>query len=224
VVLKAAISLDGRIATRAGESKWITGEEARAEGRRLRDQLDVVVVGADTVLADDPELTPRFEGARNPVRVVLDSTLRISERAKLVRTADDIRTIVATTKRASAKKAAQLEKKGVEVLTLKKTKAGRVDPERLLEALFERELNGVLVEGGPTVHGAFADAKLVDKVVFFVAPLLIGGVDAKGAIAGRGPAKLADALSLQRTTVSSVGRDLMIVGYCSAFARMKAPE
>ena len=220
VVLKAAISLDGRVATRSGESKWITGEEARAQGRRLRDQLDVVVVGAETVIADDPELTSRFEGARDPVRVVLDSTLRIPEKANLVRTAREVRTIVATTKRASAKRATALEKKGVEILTLKKTKDGRVDPERLLEALFERELNGVLIEGGPAIHGAFADAKLVDKVILFVAPILIGGEDARSAIGGRGPSKLDEALSLQRMTVSSIGKDLMIVGYCSPFAKM----
>jgi diaminohydroxyphosphoribosylaminopyrimidine deaminase/5-amino-6-(5-phosphoribosylamino)uracil reductase len=223
VVLKAAISLDGRVATRSGQSKWITSEEARAEGRRLRDQLDVVVVGADTVLADDPELTCRFEGAHDPVRVVLDSTLRIPERATVVRSAREAPTIVATTKRASAKKAQALEKRGVEILTLKKTKDGRVDPERLLAALFERGLNGVLVEGGPTIHGAFVDAKLVDKAILFVAPILIGGVDAKSAIAGRGAARLEDALELQRLSVSSVGRDLMIVGYCSPFARIKPP-
>jgi diaminohydroxyphosphoribosylaminopyrimidine deaminase/5-amino-6-(5-phosphoribosylamino)uracil reductase len=213
VVMKAALSLDGRIATRTGQSKWITGEEARAEGRKLRDQLDAIVVGADTVIADDPALTCRFEGARDPVRVILDSTLRIPEKSQVVQTAKEIRTFVATTRGANAKKAAALEKKGVELLTLKKNKEGRVDVERLLEAMFERELNGLLVEGGPTIHGAFADAKRVDKVVLFIAPILIGGTEAKSALGGRGPAKLEEALQLERVSVANVGRDFMVVGY-----------
>ena len=213
VVLKAAMSLDGRVATKSGQSKWITGEEARAEGRKLRDRLDAIVVGAQTVIADDPELTCRFEGARDPVRVVLDSTLRIPERAFVVRTAKEVRTIVATTRAANAKKASAFEKKGVEIVMLKKTKEGRVDPERLLEALFERDLTGVLVEGGPATHGAFLDAGLVDKVILFVAPMLIGGVEAMSAIGGRGASKIEEALRLDRVAVTPIGRDLMIVGY-----------
>ncbi len=215
VVLKAATSLDGRIATRTGQSKWITGEAARAAGRRLRDQLDAIVVGASTVVADDPELTCRFEGARDPVRVVLDSTLRIPERATIVRTARSIRTIIATTRGASPKKAAALEREGVEIRTVRKTREGRVDLSRLLEMLFQEELNGLLVEGGPTVHGAFVDAQLVDKVVLFVAPILIGGRDAPGAFGGRGAGKLEEALTLERVAVSRIDADLMIVGYPS---------
>jgi diaminohydroxyphosphoribosylaminopyrimidine deaminase / 5-amino-6-(5-phosphoribosylamino)uracil reductase len=216
VVLKAAMSLDGRVATRSGQSKWITSEAARTESRRLRDRLDVILVGAQTVIDDDPELTCRFEGARDPVRVVLDSTLRIPERARVVSTAKEIRTLIATTLDADPKKAKKLEKRGVELVRVKRTKQGRVDPERLLEALFERELAGVLVEGGPSVHGAFLDAGLVEKVILFIAPIVIGGESAKSAFAGRGAGKLSDALHLERVSITPVGLDWMITGYRSS--------
>lgn len=213
VVMKAAMSLDGKTATRTGDSKWITSEEARAEGRKLRRDLDAILVGVDTVIADDPQLTAREEGGRDPVRVVLDSTLRIPKTAQLVRTAKDVRTIVCTTRAAPADRVAALERKGVEVLVLKKTRSGQVDPARVLDALFELELNGVLVEGGARIHGAFVDAGLVDKVVLFVAPVLIGGDDAPPAVGGKGAAQLEKALRLERVRTEPIGPDLMIVGY-----------
>lgn len=213
VVLKAATSLDGRIATRGGESKWITSEEARRAGHLLRDRLDAICVGVNTVLADDPELTARLPDTRNPVRVVLDSRLRTPPSSKLVRSAREVRTLIATTREADLERRRLLESRGVEVLVVKRTREGRVDLGRLLEALAERELNSVLVEGGGSVLGAFVDAKLVNKVVLFLAPMIIGGEGAPHAVGGRGVKRLGEALRLERLETERVGPDLMIVGY-----------
>lgn len=215
VVLKAAISLDGRTATVGGDSQWITSPEAREEGRRLRDRHDAILVGIRTVLADDPELTTRLPGGRDPVRVVLDSHLRIPLDARLVTTANKVRTIVATTARAPAARVRRLGKAGVEVLPVKHDRAGRVDLEALLASLYACDVNSVLVEGGATVHGAFVDRRLVNKLLFFVAPLVIGGVGATPAIGGKGAKTLADALVLELDGVRSIGRDLLVTAYAA---------
>lgn len=209
ILLKAAVSLDGRIATKSGESRWITGEDARKEGHKLRARLDGVVVGVNTVLADDPLLTARIRGAKDPARIVLDSKLRTPLDAKLVAGAKKTRTIIATTEKAPAKKHAQLESLGVEIVATK-AKRGRVDLETLIDALYQKEMNGLMVEGGAEVHGAFLDQGLVQKVVLFVAPLLIGGKDAPAAFSGEGIERLTDALRLEDLRAENVGRDLMI--------------
>jgi diaminohydroxyphosphoribosylaminopyrimidine deaminase / 5-amino-6-(5-phosphoribosylamino)uracil reductase len=215
VVLKAGMSLDGRIATATGESRWITSEDARKEVHVLRNRLDAICVGVGTVLADDPSLTARIEGARNPVRVILDSKLRTPLNAVVVTSASDgeARTVIATTSAAPARKKAQLEKAGVEVVVLGKDPHGRVDLAQLGRVLFEMELNSVLVEGGPSVLGAFVDRRMVNKVVMFVAPMLIGGESAPPAVAGKGAQRLSDGLSLEQVSVRAVGRDLMITAY-----------
>lgn len=213
VVMKAAVSLDGRIATNTGESRWISSEQSRRKGHELRDQLDAILVGIGTVLADDPALTTRLPGARNPVRVVLDSELQLPTGSVIAKTAKETRTLVCTTIEGSARKKKALEKLGAEVLVLKKDKTGRVEIDSVLEAIYARELNSVLVEGGATVHGAFIDARRVNKMVLFMAPLVIGGEDAPLAIAGKGVAKLDEALRLERMRVEQVGPDLMITAY-----------
>lgn len=210
VILKAATSLDGRIATRTGHSQWITGEAARAYGHRLRHECDAVIVGVDTVIADDPSLTARIEGGVNPLRVVMDSRLRTPMSATLVETARDVPTLIATTKAANAKRRARLEAAGVDVVTLRKTRAGRVDPRALLAALHKRGVSGVLIEGGAQVHGTFVDAKLVDRVAIFVAPMIIGGEGAPSSIAGRGARRLQDALRLVEPRVEPVGGDFVV--------------
>lgn len=213
VLLKAAMSLDGRIATKKGESKYLTGEEARGEVHRLRDRYDAILVGVGTVLADDPELTVRLAGSRNPLRVVLDSQLRTPLESRLVKTARTVPTLLVTTHDASAARRRRLEKKGVAILNVKANRSGRVDLRRMLKALHARELNSLLVEGGSQVHGAFFDAGLVDKVAFFYAPLLIGGEAAKGPIGGGGVAKLKKAPRLLDVRWRALGPDLLIEGY-----------
>lgn len=210
VVLKAAMSLDGRIATRTGDSKWITGPAAREVGHRLRAELDAVLVGRETAVVDDPQLTARVPGAKDPLRVVLDSKARLPLEARLVRTARRVPTLVACTEAASARRRRALAAAGVEVVALPADPTGLVSLPALLAALYARGVNGVLVEGGARVHGAFLDAGLVHKVVFFAAPLLIGGVEAPSAIAGRGAAELRSALALTDLRAEPVGPDLML--------------
>ena len=214
VTAKFAISLDGRIATAAGESRWITGEAARAEGHRLRQRHDAILVGAGTVLEDDPRLTNRLPGAaRQALRVVLDSTLRIPAEAALLTGQGEAPTLVATTARAPEAAVAAVESAGAEVLRLPASgPRERVDLAALLEELGRRDLLSVLVEGGAEVHGAFFDAGLVDAVVAFVAPIVIGGERAPSAVGGAGVKTLSDALRLEDLEVTRLGDDLMLSG------------
>lgn len=212
VWLKIAVSLDGRIATRTGRSQWITSKAARARGRALRGEVDAILVGRGTVEADDPRLTARAPGTSDPIRLVMDSRLSLSARATLVRTARETPTWVLTTRAAPATRRATLEAAGVEVLTLRKTRAGRVDPKAAVAALEARGVRRLLVEGGAEVAGAFCDAGLVDRVFAFVAPVLIGGAEAPGAIGGRGPARLEDALRLVSPRVETLGSDVLVSG------------
>ena len=209
VVLKMATSVDGRIATRAGHSQWITGPRARAAGRRLRAELDAILVGIDTVIADDPQLTARRKGVRDPVRVVLDSRLRLPVDANVVQTARHVPTIVLTTRRGSASAKAALTAQGVEVATLRSDKQGRVSVAAAAQWLLGEGLPGLLVEGGGAVHGAFVDAGIVDRVVWFGAPMLLGG-QGRAAVGGRGPAQLAEALRFTRWTVRRIDDDWRI--------------
>lgn len=213
VVLKMAMSLDGRIATRTGQSQWITSDAARTRGRALRGALDGILVGAQTAVTDDPLLTARIPGAADPVRVVMDSQLRISARSQLVQTARTTPTVVVTTRAATAKRRDKLEALGVTVLVVKKTRQGHVDPRAALAALYGQGLNSILLEGGASLAGAFADARLINKVVAFIAPVMIGGQTAPGALGGRGPARLEDALRLTSPVYEMVGPDMMVTGY-----------
>lgn len=203
VTAKFAMSLDGKIATRTGESRWITGDEARAHGHRLRHAHDAILVGVNTVIADDPELTTRIDGeaSRQPLRVVVDSRLRIRQSAKVVGT----NTLIATT-RAGRVGAS-------EVLRLPADAQGRVALPALLDELGKRGILSVLVEGGGEVHAACFSENLVDKVCAYVAPKLVGGRDAPGPIGGTGVERLADAVGLHELDVVRLGADLLITGY-----------
>jgi len=178
VILKWAQSLDGKIATHAGDSKWITGQAARREAHRLRGRVDAVVVGIGTVLADDPDLTCRHvKPKRTATRIVLDGRLRIPRRAGLVRTARHAPVLIATTRTALRRRrgtADWLASAGCEVLALP-GRAGRVDLTALLDELGRREMTNVMVEGGGEVLGAFFDQGLADEALVFVAPKLVGG-------------------------------------------------
>jgi len=202
VTAKFAMSLDGKIATRSGESRWITGEEARAHAHRLRHAHDAILVGVNTVIADDPELTARADGdSRQPLRVVLDSQLRIRQSAKVV----GANTLIATT-RAGRVGAA-------EVLRLPVAADGRVSLPALLDELGKRGTLSLLVEGGAEVHASFFAAGLVDKVYAYVAPTLIGGREAPGPLGGDGVERLAAAIHLNDLDFVRLGDDLAITGY-----------
>lgn len=211
VWVKIASSLDGATATRAGESQWITSPEARARGRQLRGEVDAILVGVETVIADDPRLTARAPGLVDPVRVVLDSRARMSPDAALARTARDVPTVLVTTAQAPAEARQALEGQGVEVLTVENDAQGRVGVKAALSALASRGIGRVLVEGGGTVIGSFFDAKEVDRVVWFVAPTIIGGQGARRAVGGAGIAELVNAHRLERPIIERVGPDLLLL-------------
>jgi diaminohydroxyphosphoribosylaminopyrimidine deaminase/5-amino-6-(5-phosphoribosylamino)uracil reductase len=189
--LKAAVTLDGKIATISGESQWITGEAARADVHRMRDMHDAVLVGVGTVLADDPRLSSRLPKARDPIRIVIDSQLRTPADARLLPRGKPPRTIIATTESAPEKAERALVRAGAEVWRLDSTR-GRVRLEALATRLGEEGVLSVLVEGGGEVHASFLAARLANELVLYVAPKVVGG-KAPSWVGGAGLAKLASA-------------------------------
>ncbi len=212
VTLKIAQTLDGKIATATGESQWITGEKAREEGHKLRDGNDAVIVGINTVLKDNPSLTTRIPGGRDPIRVVIDSGLRIPLNAKVIIQKSSAGTIVATTAGAPKSKIKKLREAGAEVIIVKAAQ-GRVDLKDLVKKLGKRDIMSVLIEGGAEVNASAIKSGIVDKVVLFVAPLLMTGTDSLCSIGGISPARLNRAIRLTGVTSRFVGQDLMIEGY-----------
>ncbi|MEW6772153.1 MAG: bifunctional diaminohydroxyphosphoribosylaminopyrimidine deaminase/5-amino-6-(5-phosphoribosylamino)uracil reductase RibD [Bacillota bacterium] len=212
VVLKTAMSLDGKIATVTGESRWITGEAAREYVHQLRNTCDAVLVGIGTVLKDDPSLTTRLpEGGRDPVRVILDSSARMPLEARVLNQDSEAPTLVATTEVAPAERLAALRQAGAEVLVC--GRGPQVNLDLLLAELAAREIVSVLVEGGSTVNASFLLQGLVDKVVWFIAPRIIGGREALGPVGGSGIRHLARAIRLTETVVKQLGADLCVEGY-----------
>jgi diaminohydroxyphosphoribosylaminopyrimidine deaminase/5-amino-6-(5-phosphoribosylamino)uracil reductase len=213
VVLKAAVSLDGKIATAGGESQWITGVESRAYTHQLRHQYDGIVVGINTVLADNPSLTTRLpEGnGKDPVRIILDSNCRTPLGAKIINQPSAAATIIATTSQADANKIKALESKGAQVIICGDHET--VDLHQLLQQLAQRQITSLLVEGGASVHGSFLTSGLVDKVYWFIAPMLIGGEEAPGAVGGTGISRLKDAVRLKETKIHHFGEDICVEGY-----------
>ena len=211
IILKMAATLDGKLATRNGESQWITGESSRLFVHRLRDQVDGVVVGIGTVLKDDPLLTARIRGGRDPYRIVFDSRLRIPENAKVVDLSPS-KTIVATTEMADQDKIERLQKKGVRVL-ISDSKSGKVDLYSSLLKLGELGLMSLLLEGGSRINGSFLDQRLIDKIFLFLSPKLIGDPLAPGIFSGAGTASLKEAISVKDLKVRKIGEDILLEGY-----------
>ncbi len=209
ISLKYAMTLDGKIAAATGDSKWITGEEARKFAHRLRRQHDAVLVGIGTVLADDPELTTRMVQGKNPVRVILDSKLRIPLQAKVLN--DAAPTIIFTGKDAAAEKIAMLEEKQVDVITLAASD-GQLPLPQVIAELSKRNITSVLVEGGSAVHGAFYDCGLADRIYAFIALKVIGGAKALTPVGGSGSGKIAEGWLLQETECHKLGDDILLTG------------
>jgi diaminohydroxyphosphoribosylaminopyrimidine deaminase/5-amino-6-(5-phosphoribosylamino)uracil reductase len=210
VTAKAAISLDGRIATRNGDSKWITGELAREDAHRLRAEQDAIAVGAETVIADDPALTAR-NGAdvRHPLRVVFDSGGRTSPGAHVFDRAGRSALLIATDALPLARRRA-FEEVGVDVAIVGKDRRGRTDLDEALGAILARGVNRLMVEGGGALLGAFLDADLIDEVHLYVAPILIGG--GRNAFEGDGFARISDAQRFRFSAPEQLGRDLIMRG------------
>lgn len=212
VTLKVAQTLDGRIATAKGESKWITGEKEREEGHRLRDRNDAILVGINTVLKDDPALTARIPMGRDPIRVIVDSRLRIPLAAKVLTQRSSARTVVATLAGAPTTKVNRVRAAGAEVLFVKSEK-GRVSLRDLMRKLGRMGIMSVLIEGGAEINASALKAGVVDKIFAVIAPTLMTGRDSLCSIGGKSPAKLAQAIQFSEAEVDTVGDDLMVEGY-----------
>ena len=218
VVAKFAMSLDGKIATRTGDSKWVTGTEARNLVQQMRKEADAVMVGVNTVLADDPQLTARDPAGsplpRQPLRVVLDTNCRTPANARML--GEPGHTIIAASSQAPTVRMSQLESAGAEIVTCATGPDGRVDAAELLAELGRRGVVNLLAEGGGTVLGSLIDAHQVDKVFAFIAPVIIGGSQASSPVEGQGVSAMSQALRLGRTRFVQIGDDWLITGYPEA--------
>ncbi|HEY93064.1 MAG TPA: bifunctional diaminohydroxyphosphoribosylaminopyrimidine deaminase/5-amino-6-(5-phosphoribosylamino)uracil reductase RibD [Dehalococcoidia bacterium] len=215
ITAKFAISLDGKIATKSGDSRWISGEEARKYVHNLRYTTDAIMAGVNTVLADDPCLTTRCGGKggtarKQPLRVIVDSKGRTPPTARVF--SEPGKTLLAVGRLVKPEGATALAQVGAELLELPSAD-GLVDLEKLLIALGERGITSVLVEGGGILLGSLFDYRLVDKVIIFISPIIIGGEGAKTAVAGKGVDKVVNSFKLERSKVEKLGEDLMVSGY-----------
>ena len=211
VIAKAAMSLDGKIATRTGDSKWITSEAARREAHALRATVDAVMVGANTVIRDNPQLTVRHGlRGKQPWRVVIDGRGRCPRTMKLFRDAHRERTIILTTFRSSAAWRRNLSQSGAHVFIVKGS-GGRLNLRAALRVLGKMDITSVLVEGGGELLGSLFDARLIDRVALFYAPIVIGGRDAVTAVAGEGSSKVKHSVRLVDCHWRRIGKDEMLV-------------
>ena len=212
VALKAAASIDGKIATKTGKSQWITGEESRKHGHGLRNIYDAILVGIGTVKADNPALSCRLPGKKthDPIKIIIDSKLSIDGEARVFDTDQREKVIIATTRQASQQKAQELREKAKVLIV---NNGDRVSLPALMQELGKIEITSVLVEGGSRINASFLEAELVDKFFFYVAPVIVGGDDAAGIFAGSGPADLTDAPRLHSVSTQKLGKDMLIIGY-----------
>lgn len=211
VALKTAMTLDGKIATWSGDSKWITGTEARAYVHELRHRLMAIMVGIGTAMTDDPLLNCRIEGrgVRQPIRIVVDSNARLGLDRQLVKTAGEYRTIVAHTRFAGEDKLEALRQTGVETL-LCAEKAGLVDVDNLLDLLGQTGIDSILLEGGGGLNYSFLSGGFTDEVYAFIAPKIVGGERAKTPVEGMGIEKMSDAIDLEMTDMLTLGKDILL--------------
>jgi diaminohydroxyphosphoribosylaminopyrimidine deaminase/5-amino-6-(5-phosphoribosylamino)uracil reductase len=227
VTLKWAATLDGKIATRSGDSRWISGGKSRALVHRLRARSGAVLVGIGTVLADDPLLTARYRGApRQPLRVVLDSRLRLPLTSALVASVAQAPLLVCCGAAAPDEYARRLAERGVEVLRLQNSATGGgLDLGALMEALTARQIDSLLVEGGGATHAAFLAAGLADRALVFVAPKVVGGAEAPTAIEGTGCALMREAAAGWVRSVRRIGDDVLLdVGFTPRDAEAPTPR
>ena len=216
VVMKYAMTADGKIAARTGDSKWITGESARKKVQELRHQYMGIMAGIGTVLADDPMLNVRIPGLKSPVRIICDSRLRIPMDSQIVKTAKEYRTIVAYAGEHSGEgckeaeeKEEQLHAAGVETVSVPDAD-GRVDLRKLMEYLGKQGIDSVLLEGGGTLNDAALSAGIVNEICAFIAPKIFGGAGAKTPVSGIGVAHPAEAVKLTLRQMETIGDDLML--------------
>ncbi|MDH3974773.1 MAG: bifunctional diaminohydroxyphosphoribosylaminopyrimidine deaminase/5-amino-6-(5-phosphoribosylamino)uracil reductase RibD [Deltaproteobacteria bacterium] len=214
VTLKAASTLDGRIATKTGESKWITGEGARRQVHKMRDCSDAIMVGIGTIRKDDPSLTTRLgeRKGKDPVRVVVDENLIISPGAKVINRNSEAPLIIATTDRAPEKKVKELEHMGVRVFVFPDA-AGIVPLKPLMKKLGQMDINSLMIEGGSEIHASALREGIVDKIALFYAPKIMGGVQSVSVVGGEGANLLAEAIEIEAMKTKKIGPDILIEGY-----------
>lgn len=214
VTLKCAATLDGRIATATGDSKWITNETSRSFGHRLRHEADAILIGSGTLHADDPSLTCRIQGkkTRDPARIILDTRLSIREDATIINQDSHAPTIIVTGPDVPKEKRDAVTARGAKVMEVS-LEAGRLDLRELMIKLGRMSVVNLLVEGGGKVAAAALKAGIVNKVCYFMAPKLLGGSDGKPVFDGKGPQKISDVFSLQHTSVEQMDSDILIKGY-----------
>ncbi len=208
VILKAAMTLDGKIATPEGESKWITGEKARKEVHRLRGGVDAILTAIGTVKADDPSLTCRTERYKSPLRIIIDPRLEISEEARVLTAPPD--TVIVTAKKGRELKKAALRRRGLLIL---EHEGERADLSALMRELGARGVTSILVEGGSSLNSSALESGIVDKILFFIAPKIIGGRESFPVVGGRTFRSLTRAYRITGTTLKRVGDDMLITGY-----------
>jgi len=216
VMVKCAATLDGRIATRSGDSKWVTGAAARAHVHRLRQAVDAIMVGIDTVCADNPSLTTRIERrqVRDPIRIVIDPSLRIDEDARLLHQVSDAETILIIGDPADPGKARRLSQRHIRIIPMPVVD-GKIDLNRLMTHLGKREITSLLIEGGGGVIGSAFRAGIVDKALFFYAPKIMGGDDGVPICRGPGAATMKDCIGLTSVQTRQFDDDILIEGYVS---------
>lgn len=214
VLYKSAMSLDGKIACHTGESQWISSEESREEAHMLRGTYAAIMAGAGTVASDNPQLTARTEGLEDPVRIIVDGNLSVPAESRVFQ--NEGRVIVLTTSSSSPAKVEELQKLGVEIICADSDVPGRVDLGAAMVGLAIKGIDSILLEGGSETASYAFEAGIVDKVRFYVAPMLIGGDGAPGIIGGKGAARLSDAVSLYGIHTERSGVDLVIEGYVQA--------
>ncbi len=215
VTLKCALTLDGRIATRTGDSRWITGEAARRHVHRLRHAADAVMVGTGTVKADNPRLTARLEDrpSRDPVRIILDSRLTADENAAVFNLDSTAETIIVTGRTADRARIERFEKKGVRVMVESQEEDGRIKLADLMTSLGKMNITSLLIEGGGRVSGSALKAEIVDKICFFYAPKILGGDDGVPVCAGAGPDLMKDVRTVKGLSVRHFDEDILVEGY-----------
>jgi len=211
VIIKAAISLDGKIATSTNESKWITGERARLLGKKLRGKVDAILVGINTVIKDNPELLP-LRAKERYLRIILDTKLRIPLEANILKNQKHYPTLIFTGAGVDPKKIKVLKEKGVEVKILK-SKEQKINTKKVLKELGKRKIASLLVEGGGEVIASFVKENLVDKIYLFLSPCIIGGRNAPTWVEGEGFSSLQDALRVKIEKIRRVDEDILIEGY-----------
>lgn len=220
VLYKAAMSLDGKIACHTGESQWISSEKSREEVQRLRGILSGIMVGAGTVIADDPRLTCRMEEYENPARIIVDGKLRVPVESRIFH--EPGRNIILTTSEASPEKKKALENLGVELIEADSEEPGKVDLKSAMLALGIKGIDGILLEGGPTLAASALEAGIIDAVRFYIAQKIIGGREAPSPFAGTGAAHMNEVVPLTDAVYGTSGEDLWIQAYIQR--EKKEPE